>query len=369
MKISIVTVSYNSVDTIRQTIESVLNQCHADIEYIVIDGGSTDGTVNIIKEYSDKITYWCSEKDDGIYDAMNKGIRRSTGEVIAFMNSDDWYYNNNIFKNIIPCFERLNAEIVYGDFIQIWENEDKDYKYFSVADKDPNMLYFTLPFCHQAMFMRRSLFDMLGEYNLDYKVAADYEWVLKAYINNITFQYIPECICCFRRGGYSQNNQILSINEYKMIQLSMLPEKYYDRILQEYENKLENSKIYTVQTSILLGDQQVINIMQDYFKQYDDKLILWGAGIRGKRMKRLLDTIGVRTIEFMDNDQNKWGLTINGIKVEKPHFVSDENIKVFITIKENYDEVKEQLIDLGYKTINIIVGMELFKEIYEKLYG
>lgn len=368
MKISIVTVCYNSADTIRHTIESVLNQNYGETEYIIIDGGSKDGTVDIIKEYSDRITYWCSEKDQGIYDAMNKGIRKSTGEVIAFMNSDDWYYSNNIFKNIALCFDRSNADIVYGDFIRMWSDEDKESTYFSVADKDPETLHFSFPFCHQAMFMRRRLFDVLGEYQLDYKVSADYEWILKAYINNFKFQYIPECICAWSYGGYTQKHLAQNIEECKKIRLNMLPEAkrelYYNKILQTYEK----NQIGIIESMLISNDEYMLKIARESLKKYDNSIILCGAGIRGKRMKQALDNTGVNIITIMDNDIHKWGTSISGTKVEKPYFISNENIKVVITMKENNNEVKEQLLALGYRAENIFTKTEFWKELYRKIY-
>lgn len=362
MKISIVTVCYNSADTIRHTIESVVNQDYGEIEYVVIDGGSEDGTVDIIKEYGSKITYWCSEKDQGIYDAMNKGIRKSTGEVIAFMNSDDYYYNNDVFKNVALCFENSNADIVYGDFIRMWADENKDSTYFSVADEDPETMHFSFPFCHQAMFMRRKLFDILGEYLLDYKVSADYEWILKAYVNHFKFQYVPGCMCVWRYGGYTYNNLARNMEECKQIRLSMLPEAkrglYYDKIIQSYEN----NKLNLIINMLLSDDEHTIELVREKLKKYDNRIILCGAGIRGKKMKQVLDRAGVRIITIMDNDSLKWGTDINGTEIKKPYFVPDTNIEVVITMKENVDEIKEQLIHLGYDKKSILTETEFFKE-------
>ena len=118
-KISVVTVSYNAVTTIEETILSVVNQTYKNIEYIIIDGGSTDGTVDIIKKYADRIDYWVSEPDKGIYDAMNKGIVKSTGEWIHFLNAGDVYLNTHILEDCIRCFneKKVKADVLYGDVI------------------------------------------------------------------------------------------------------------------------------------------------------------------------------------------------------------------------------------------------------------
>lgn len=125
MRISIITVSYNSAGTIERTIKSVIQQDYGDVEYIVIDGGSTDGTVDVIRKYEKKIFFWLSEPDEGIYDAMNKGIRRATGEIIAFLNSDDWY-QKNILSEVAEQFQDNNTQIVCGDVY--YHQERKHYK-------------------------------------------------------------------------------------------------------------------------------------------------------------------------------------------------------------------------------------------------
>lgn len=296
---------------------------------------------------------------------MNKGIRKSTGKIIAFMNSDDWYYNDNVFKNIALCFEKSNADIVYGDYIRMWQDENEDYKYFSVANEDPETLHFSFPFCHQAMFMKKTLFDILGEYRTDYKVSADYEWILKAYVNNFKFQYIPQCICGWSYGGYSYRNTSLNIEECKAIRLNMLPDAkralYYDKIIQTYEN----SKISIIESMFFTADESMIKVLQNCLKEYNEKLILWGAGRHGKRVKRFLDKIGINILSFMDNDVNKWGLIVEGTQVEKPYYISDKNINVLITIR-NDNGVKEQLYELGYDKKNILTETNFFNETYDK---
>lgn len=368
MKVSIITVCYNSERTIRQTIESVINQDCEDIEYIVIDGGSTDGTVDIIEEYSDRIVYWCSEKDNGIYDAMNKGIGKSTGDIIAFMNSDDFYYDSNVLKKVVLCFENYNADIVYGDFLRIYEEAEKDCRYFSVADKSIDSLYFSFPFCHQAMFMKKKLFDTLGGYNTEYKLAADQEWILKAYLNNAKFQYIAICICYFRQGGASFQECGQGAEECINLRLSMLPKEkkslYYDKIIETYGD----FKIEKVITECMFTcDERKRKKIYECLEKNSKKLILWGAGVRGRKIKKALNKIGIDIILFMDNDKEKWGLTIDGIKVEKPSFISDENIKILIAMINHGKEVKKQLLSLGYSEKNILYERDFFREAYDKI--
>lgn len=170
--ISIITVSYNAASTIEQTILSVINQTYPNIEYIIIDGGSTDGTVDIIKKYSDKIAYWISESDKGIYDAMNKGIIKATGEWINFMNAGDTFYKIDVLDKVFSLTELWDKNVVYGGV-------NMDYgSYSKVIYPKKVTKYNPMPFNHQCVFVRASL---LKEYMFDttYRYAADYNFFCK----------------------------------------------------------------------------------------------------------------------------------------------------------------------------------------------
>lgn len=187
--ISVVTVSYNAVSTIEQTILSVINQTYPHIEYIIIDGGSTDGTVDIIKKYADKIAYWVSEPDKGIYDAMNKGIKVATGEWINFMNSGDCLYRNDTIEKILNKSSTTNnVSIIYGKTMKIFE------KYCTI--ELPPMLSkikSRLPFCHQSSFIKLEL-QQMHPYNTNYKLVADDEFFYSMYMNNVIFLFVDEII-------------------------------------------------------------------------------------------------------------------------------------------------------------------------------
>lgn len=154
--ISVVTVSYNAVTTIEQTILSVINQTYSNIEYIIIDGGSTDGTVDIIRKYADRIAYWVSEPDKGIYDAMNKGTKKANGEYIAFLNSDDWYELDAV--SIIAQFADGKNDLISG-IIKLYKNDLFLYAHGSSMDNIYNEMI-----AHPSTFMKRDLFWELGGY-------------------------------------------------------------------------------------------------------------------------------------------------------------------------------------------------------------
>lgn len=197
--ISVVTVSYNAVLTIEQTILSVINQTYPYVEYIIIDGGSTDGTVDVIKKYADRIAYWVSEPDKGIYDAMNKGIKMATGKWINFMNSGDSFYNDDVIKGI--QFEKIPSKVrvIYGDNMRLWKSGQKEYHYAYPID----MISRKIIGCHQSVFV--SLLDKEDVYfDMKYKLCADYNQIYNFYrkYGKITFIYksLPVSVYEFEEG-------------------------------------------------------------------------------------------------------------------------------------------------------------------------
>ena len=200
-KISVVTVCYNAAATIEKTMLSVINQTYENIEYIIIDGGSTDGTVDIIKKYADRIAYWVSEPDKGIYDAMNKGIKVATGEWINFMNAGDEFYDKDVIKEIVQSFTVMDA-VYYGD---AWVSSINK-KYWGKFSK---LKLAMGNICHQALFYP-SLILKRKLYNTDYCIFADYVLNLKLW-NTIKFNYIPQIVCLYDFGGLSTTRKITDI--------------------------------------------------------------------------------------------------------------------------------------------------------------
>src|SRR6187399_1640486 len=149
--VSIITVAYNADPFIEKTIQSVLSQTYSPIEYIIIDGGSTDNTVNIIKGYSNRIAYWCSEKDNGISDAFNKGLSKATGDIIGIINADDWYENDTV-ERVVNDFG--NSDIVYGD-LQIWKGKQKDF----IQKGDHSLLTREMTVNHPTVFVKKSCYE------------------------------------------------------------------------------------------------------------------------------------------------------------------------------------------------------------------
>lgn len=211
MKISIITVTYNSDSTIRDTIESVLKQEYKDYEYLVIDGGSQDTTINILKEYEPKFggrMRWLSEKDKGMYDGINKGIRMSKGDVVGIINSDDFYHRTDIFDIINRTFEEDKVvQAIYGDVRFVHpDNLEKTVRYYSCKHWRPWRFRFGFMPAHPTFFTYRENFEKYGYYQYDYHIAADYELLIRhLYTNHVPAKYVPVDFMKMRTGGRSTN--------------------------------------------------------------------------------------------------------------------------------------------------------------------
>jgi len=206
--ITIITVVLNGEKFLEKTIKSVLNQNYTNLEYIIIDGGSTDNTTKIIRKYGDMINYWVSEKDRGLYDAMNKGIEKATGEWINFMNAGDEFYNNTVLTNLFNNKNYNQAEIIYGNHKIIYPSGGDR---FVKAGKSEN-IWKGEQFCHQATFVKKSYLK-LNKFNHHKKIAADFELYYKAFKKFKKFKYINLTIAKFEAGGISDLKRIYSLLE------------------------------------------------------------------------------------------------------------------------------------------------------------
>ncbi|MDO6823307.1 glycosyltransferase family 2 protein [Marinobacter sp. 1_MG-2023] len=204
-KISIITVCFNSAATVRDTLESVAEQDYPNIEYLVIDGGSTDSTSGIIEEYRDRIDYVVSEKDDGIYDAMNKGIRASAGDFVGILNSDDVFSGTDSVTKIASAIRHnKGVDAVYGDLVYVDRaNLDKTVRLYSSKFFRPWKMRFGFMLPHPTFYARRELFDRLGLYRTDYRVAADFELLSRFLCKGVKVIRIEDILVKMRDGGIS----------------------------------------------------------------------------------------------------------------------------------------------------------------------
>jgi|SRR6185437_2428679 len=205
MKVSIITVTMNSERYLSDCIESVRKQNYKNIEHIIVDGKSSDGTLEIIQKNSDHISYWISETDRGIYDAINKGIQMATGDVIGILNSDDMFASADAVRSIVDCFENNNVDSVYGDLVYVDpKNTSKIIRYWKgISYKRSRFRYGWMP-AHPTFYIRRELIQQYGLYENHYYTAADYEFMARyLYLNKVSSQYLDAMLVKMRSGGLS----------------------------------------------------------------------------------------------------------------------------------------------------------------------
>lgn len=208
MKLSIITINYNNCEGLRKTIDSVLSQTWKDFEWIVIDGGSTDGSRELIEQYQEHFAYWCSEPDKGVYNAMNKGIAKAKGEYLNFMNSGDTYYEAETLQKVFA--EKRSADVVYGDCLKVYEDHTEMMVY-------PNSMEFYVisegMICHQAMFIR-SLFLKDNPYDESMKICADRKHLIGVALGGGSFVHAGTVICRYDMSGMSSAQSVSFQNEW-----------------------------------------------------------------------------------------------------------------------------------------------------------
>lgn len=215
--ISIITVVKNDHSNIERTIKSVVHQKSSKVEYIVIDGGSTDGTLQIIDQYGDYIDHFVSESDRGIFDALNKGVQLATGRFIGICHSGDWL-EDQILKKTINFLESTQIFILTGK-IKYWKT-DQDFIVKNTAPLNKIKIYSSI--FHTATFIRSDLFKTHGQYSLDYAICSDYHWLLNVYLSDVKFTFWNEVISNFKGGGLSDTHLLQTYRENFIIQKSLL---------------------------------------------------------------------------------------------------------------------------------------------------
>lgn len=213
MKISIITATWNSGDTLRDTMESVLAQSYTDIEHIIVDGLSKDDTMDIVRElepqYNGRLRY-ISEKDNGIYDAMNKGIAMASGDIVGILNSDDFYTSKDIIETVANAFNQNNIDAVYGDIHYVNDNDlNKCVRYYSSKIFSRKLMRLGFMPAHPSFYCKKSAYDQFGKFNVSYKIGADFENLLRLiFVNRICTKYIQKDFVTMRTGGASTSGMV-----------------------------------------------------------------------------------------------------------------------------------------------------------------
>jgi glycosyltransferase len=213
VKVSIITTSFNSKNTIDDTIKSVLFQMYKNIEYIIIDGGSTDGTVDIIKKYEDKIASWISESDNGATDAMNKGIKMATGEIVGILHSDDMYADSSVIEEVVNTISKEKTDTCYGDLVYVDRNNtEKVIRRWKSGNFSRQKFEWGWMPPHPTFFLRRELYKKYGFFNTNFQIADDYELMLRfLYKFGCSTTYVPKVLVKMRTGGNSRPSLINTI--------------------------------------------------------------------------------------------------------------------------------------------------------------
>lgn len=359
MKISIITVCLNSEKTIEQTIQSVINQDDRDCEYIIVDGGSTDKTIEIIEKYRNHITRIISGPDRGIYDAMNKGIASSCGDIVGIINSDDWY-EPGTFDMVRRCFQESDAEAVYGRMNLIYEDGRTE----ALIPSDIEKMRYEMEIPHSTVFLKKEIYEKYGPFRLEYHIAADYEFILKLYTKGVRFAYLDQTLANFRMSGVSvQQGETCSketlMAARKYLRYAPLDKRasvknilFHRKQALYFENVLKNlpGKLYDV-----LLEKEGVGL--------HDEIAIFGAGNWGKLVHDILKQRGLRISFFIDSDAEKRGITENGTPVLEPEALKAFCGVLLLMVRESSYEILLQVEKIKNPAVYCITWEDMINEL------
>ena len=358
MKVSIITVCYNSAKTIEHTIKSVAGQDYGNIEYIIIDGGSTDGTLDIIDRYKDKISVLVSEPDEGIYDAMNKGISIASGELIGMINSDDWYGPYTVSAAVRAMIEHPECGVVHGREITILPGGyTRVRRTKSVLNKD-----YLADFSHPTFFVRKAVYEKYGMYSSDYRTDGDADFVYRLYLAGVKFHYDDEVLAYFSLGvGASASS-------------SAFRDRFW--VHRKYIKKMsEPQRMIASKGLDRMYDGARLPRVIDYLNRRinwekpalhkEKKIIIFAFDRWGQDLCTWLMHNGRREdiVAFVDNSMEKQGDVFAGIPVCSPDILKKDrqNVCVAIASIRYYDEILRQLQGYGFAAGKDCFGYFAFK--------
>lgn len=335
----------------------MLKQSYKNIEYIVIDGLSTDGTQKIIEKYIDSGFWFISEKDNGLYDAMNKGLQKASGDIVGIINSDDWYSEEAI-ETVVEYFQRNEADIVYGNLVTV----------FPGGEEKPNptvpldSMWYQMALPHPTVFVKKNVYKRFGTFNIKYKIASDYDLLLRFYSQNIKFGYIDKTIAYFRAGGLSSKNQRQMWDETRAISLSYLtvcPNKA--TVLSQIDEKY---KWQCFVAEISERKKALLELLCKNFKTDIKDIIIWGTEVWGQRCYEVLKG-EIPISDFVDNDEKKWNHKLNGVRIISPNELRKRDAYVLIAVMGYGEKIKLQVEKMGNSKLRAVCITDL-KELYYK---
>ncbi|WP_456277643.1 glycosyltransferase [Bacillus sp. AK128] len=365
IKISVITACFNSEKYLEQTIQSVISQTYPNIEYIIVDGASTDKTMDIVLSHKDFISRIVSEKDNGVYDAFNKGIDLATGDVLFFLNSDDYIQDEHVIDDIVRVFQQnKDLQIVYGNVLM--KDEETEYFYFlgqSIQFKDFEK---GLMPPHPSTFIKKGLFSKHGPFNDNYRIAADFEFLLKCFqTDDIHSSYVDRIISTFRLGGLSSNPNTMKIaKEEKKEIIKQNFMNFEEEIITDNDRNIEFFRMWL--EKILVYNEEPSRILKDANIK---KVALFGTKQVGIFLMKELQSNGISIITFLDNDVRKHGYKIQGTPINTPLWLLENSNQIdtlILCFEGDFEkEIREQISNMNLKTmINILSWSEIILKSY-----
>ena len=355
IKISVITVSLNAEKTIEQTIKSVVSQNYDNIEYIIVDGASEDGTLDIVRKYEDNVAYWTSEPDDGVYDAMNKGLACCTGDIIAFLNSDDCYVEGAI-KYVADFYENYKETEVLCCEVLINKDGNKT-SHYNAWEKYPEKLREgVMMYCHQGIFATRNCFERYGFFDSKYKIAADYAWLLNIYNHDIQICYSPQVVAEFGYGGLCTTEHFVTADEVEHIAIKAADDLLKNKKISRKEYISLNQKIKKMAKKRYLngyanlGDKKAVRIKSTVIEKkrlLEQKYSIFGMGENGYNCLKVLQKLGMQVDCLYDNNSLKWGKEVEGIIVKNPQEILNSDSIVLVASQYYEEEIFNQMNEMG----------------------
>lgn len=356
MKITIITVCFNSAKTIERTIKSVVAQNYEDLEYIIIDGGSRDGTLDIIEKYQDKIAICISEPDNGIYDAMNKGLSRIKGDIFAFLNSDD-YYADGTLQKVNKYFETSNADLVSGN-IYLCANETIKKAVFDKQNREK--MFFETIYPHPALFAKKELYIKHGGFDVSYRIAADTDWVMKVCLGGANVLCVEDYFTYFSEDGISFRKRYAALEEQYQVAHKYARLEEYMHLRKEIDDfyfiKLKQTEKWERLRNALAKKTEDVKKLFDYSKGY----YIWGIGDRGMECMETFEKLGLHITGFIDSYKNI--TKVNAYPVIRPEDIEIENF-ICITPKGYEEEIICRLKEMELHGIEYFTYADMLDQI------
>ncbi len=325
MKLSIIIPVFNARDTIARAIESVIQCTNISVEIVIIDGKSTDGTCDIVSLYSKYIEYYISEEDAGIYDAMNKGIRAATGDLIAFLGADDEYISDGL-DSLVGEFQLEKFDAYWAPVLM-----RRGTKIIKCEKINMDILPYGMPGCHQGLFVKRSLFERYGLFSLSYKIGADYDWIYNAFRNGMRIKIGKNPVAIYNIQGASSMNLMQTYGEHRLIALNYsMPNR---------KISVENYYAITNRKKVIVSER-ILNELRK------NTIYVFGTGAIGEECITLLENNHIKNFLCVDNDPAKQGKKINGHKIISASELEDVDF-VIIASTLFEDEIENQILKKG----------------------